>query len=463
MNSDMTLGNSGPVRTGIGSRFSNWIKTPGFQRYFKNTGWLLVGRVVTLVVSFFATTYIARRLGPTNYGQLSYAISFTGIFSFIYSLGIDQVLYRDLVKYPEKRNVYLGTAFWMRAVAGILATIICITIALLTSERDISLTLICVIASTFLFNAFNVVNYEFQANVQSKQLSIIGIIGSLTLNGLKVLAIFFGKGALYLAIIFAFEAVLYAGLYILYRTRSYGSVLNWKFDKRAAMSMLQDSWPILFAGAFALIYVRIDQVMIKNLIDTASVGLYDAAVRIAEVWYFIPAAIASSLFPAIVNSKMVSEKIYRKRLAALIATLGGLACIVALPVALLAPFIMKLLFGPAFVAGSTVLQIYIWGGLGTSLGLVANFYLVTENKRVLMLTTSLITMLANVGLNLWFIPRYGINGSAWATFISYMLLGLPLLLLLRKSKMNVNPPQDTAVNVVVDSSNQPEVVPVLES
>jgi hypothetical protein len=50
----------------------------GFQKYFQNTGWMFLGKIASLAISFIATAYIARNLGPTNYGELSYAISFVG-------------------------------------------------------------------------------------------------------------------------------------------------------------------------------------------------------------------------------------------------------------------------------------------------------------------------------------------------------------------------------------------------
>ena len=91
-------------------------------------------------------------------------------------------------------------------------------------------------------------------------------------------------------------------------------ILSWKFNKKLALQILKDSWPLLFVGAFTLIYSRIDQVMVKQFIDQTAVGLYGAAVTIAEIWYFIPAIIISSLFPAIVNSKKINENVYKKRL-----------------------------------------------------------------------------------------------------------------------------------------------------
>ena len=93
----------------------------GFKKYFHNTGWLFFGRIINLIISFFVVAYVARYLGPANYGLLMYSISFVGLFSFIANLGIDQVLYRDLIKYPEKENEYIGTAFFLKLIGGSLA------------------------------------------------------------------------------------------------------------------------------------------------------------------------------------------------------------------------------------------------------------------------------------------------------------------------------------------------------
>src|SRR5579864_1135586 len=106
------------------TRVKNWSKTAGFRRYFKNTSWSMGAKIASLAVSLLVSIYSARYLGPANYGELSYAVSFVGIFAFIASLGIDSVLYRDLVKHPEQRNEYMGSALVLKLVAGAGATII---------------------------------------------------------------------------------------------------------------------------------------------------------------------------------------------------------------------------------------------------------------------------------------------------------------------------------------------------
>jgi O-antigen/teichoic acid export membrane protein len=380
-----------------------------------------------MAISFFVTAYVARYLGPENYGQLGYAISFVSIFSFIATLGIDQALFRDLIKFPEKTSEYMGTAFVLKLIAAFVATLAATASAFYLSPPDISRVLIIIISTSFIFSAFNIIAFEFQARVESKFPSIILILTAVILSITKLLVIYYDKGIIFFSLVLLLEAVLYALFYVVYRIKNYGPIFHWKFNKVIAISLLKDSWPLMFASAFTLIYARIDQVLIKNMIDTTSVGLYDAAVRLSEIWYFIPNILLGSLFPAIINAKKVSDESYYRRLKYLAYVLFGFSILIAIPFTLFSSQIMFLVFGSAYVAGHVVLQIYIWSGIGTSLAHLTNHFLIAENYRKIIFISSLIAMVTNVVLNILLIPQYGIIGSAWATFISYMLTPLFLL------------------------------------
>jgi O-antigen/teichoic acid export membrane protein len=407
----------------------------GFQKYFQNTGWIFSMKVLSMIVSFIATLFIARNLGPTNFGQLSYAISFVGIFSFIASLGIDNILYRELIKYPDRRKEFLGSAFMIKITGGVIGIILISIFALLWATDDVSKILIIIISGTFIFNPFQIIGYEFQAQVKSKYPSIIAFVATLILNILKVIIILEGKGVIYLALILLLEPIIYALFYwIIYEKQIGSKISQWRFDKDIAIALLKDSWPLIFSGAFALVYSEIDQILIKNMIDAHAVGIYDSAVRVAEVWYFVPNIIMMSLFPAIINAKIVSAELYLKRLKKLSLLLTGLAVSIAIITTLFAPAMIYILYGVAFMSGTIILQIYVWSLIGSFLGsLVAN-YLVAENYRHISFFVNLIPMIVNVILDIYLIPKYGIIGPAWATLMAYSLSPMILLLFARTRK-----------------------------
>ncbi|MEI8061984.1 MAG: flippase [bacterium] len=394
----------------------------GFQKYFQNMSWIFGARILSILISLVATSVIARGLGPSNYGELSYATSFVGLFSFLYSLGIDGILYRELINRPDKKRELLGSAFAIKIATGILTALVIIVSAFFLSVHDISFVLILVLSSTFILNSLQIINYEFQSRVESKYPAIAAIIIAVILNALKILVIASGKGVLYLALILVLEPILYGAFYwYIYEKQIGEKISNWKFDRQISLSLIRDSWPLIFTGIFAMIYARIDQIFIKHMINSASVGIYDSAVRLTEVWYLIPNIIVSAFFPAIINAKNTSKALYQSRLSRLTKLLILLSVFIALPISLLAPMIINILYGAKFILAAGILQIYIWSIVGTFLINLATQYLIAENKKKSLVLLNVIPMIVNVVLNIIWIPLYGITGAAYATLISYSL------------------------------------------
>jgi O-antigen/teichoic acid export membrane protein len=390
----------------------------GVTRYAQNTAWVFAGKFSNMAIGFFATLYIARSLGPTNYGELSYALSFIALFSFISSLGIDSVLYREIIKYPEHKNTLLGTAFRIKLFAGSITAVLTICTAFLLSPPDVSLLIIVILSSTFILHTFSIISHEFGAAVNNKPVSILSFFVTALVNILKITVIFFGNGVLYLALIIVAETIFYALGYIYLRYRYFGSVFKWHYDHSTAKRLLLDSWPFIFTSAFAVIYTRIDQVMLKNMIDASAVGVYDAAVRLSELWYFFPAIIVGSLFPAIINAKKTAHRQYRQRILSLIVLLLSLSTVVAIGVSFLATPIVLLVFGAEFAAAIPILQIYIWAFIPVTLGVIAQHYLLAENARVTLFLMTIVGMGVNVLGNLILIPQYQGTGAAVATLFS---------------------------------------------
>lgn len=392
----------------------------GFQRYFQNTGWMFIMRVFSMVVTLVSTLLVARNLGPTNFGQISYATSFVGIFSFIASLGIDSVLYRELIKFPDKRNVLLGTSFKIKLYAGIITAIAVSILASVWTTDDVSRVLIFILSITFVFNSFQIIAYEFQARVESKYVSIIAFLMNFVLCALNVIIVLSGKGVIFLALALVIQSILYAVSYwFIYTKKVKESIYSWKFDKQIALMILKDSWPLIFTSAFIMIYSEIDQIMLKSMIDAHAVGIYDSAVRVVEAWYFIPSIIVSSFFPAMINAKISSREVYIKRMRKLYTFMFVMSLVLALASTVFASLIMHILYGNAFSSGIPILQVYTWSLIGTFIGNLLMNHLIAENQTKVSFVVSFIPMVLNILLNIIFIPKFGVIGPAYATLIAY--------------------------------------------
>jgi O-antigen/teichoic acid export membrane protein len=400
----------------------------GFIKYLKNTGWLLGTRFYGMGIGFFVTILVTRYLGPENFGTLNYAISFAGLFGFIANLGLDQVIYRDLIKHPEKEGVLLGTSIALRLVASIVSIVIIAISAAFVEDVGFIFFLILIVSGAYIFQSLNLINYVFQARVKSHIPSIASIIAITLLALAKLACVYYGKGIYYFAGIYTLEPILYGAIFLMFYKRHAGSFKAWRYDRKVAKELLIESSPLLLSSIFIGIYSRIDQVLIKQMIDVKSVGIYDAAVRLSELWYFIPAILISSLFPAIVNIRDHDRKKYAQRIFSLAGMLLGLSIVAGLVISLLSYYVILIVYGEQYVEGSKVLQLYVWSGIGVSLGTLINQYLITEKLAKITLYLSIIGMVINVALNLLLIPRYGINGSAFATLVSYIVGPLAVML-----------------------------------
>lgn len=290
------------------------LRSSGFRRYFANTSWLMGHRVLSMIVVLFVGVYVARYLGPERFGLLSYAGSFVGLFTALATLGLDGIMVRELVKTPERRDELLGTAFWLKAGGAILMWIgISVVIPFTHNDAQTNIIII-IIAFAVIFQVFNVIDFNYQAEVKSKFVVWVQVVQLVVSSTAKLVLIWISAPLVWFACVFLLDAVVYAvGLVAMYLITK-GRVWYWKWRWETAKQLLRDSWPLILAGMAITIYMRIDQVMIKEMLGAEQVGFYAAAVRLSEAWYFIPMAITASVFPAIINAKKQSDDLYYERL-----------------------------------------------------------------------------------------------------------------------------------------------------
>jgi len=197
-----------------------------------------------------------------------------------------------------------------------------------------------------------------------------------------------------------------------------GRIKAWRFSIDRAKALLSHSWLLILSGLAVMVYMRIDQIMLGQMLNDKAVGIYTVAVRISEAWYFIPIAIVGSVFPALLDAKKVSEILYLEKFQKLYDILAMIALVVAIPVTFLANQIVEVLFGQEYLEAGTILSIHIWTALFVFLGVASGNWFLAENRQLLAFRGVFLGMLTNIALNLVLIPRYGGVGAAVATLIS---------------------------------------------
>lgn len=386
-------------------------------------------QVLRIVAALFVGIYVARYLGPEQFGIYSYAAAFVALFGAVAGLGLNGIVVRDLVNHPDNRDVYLGTAFWLK-LAGALLTLGLLAIAVQYTGNDAKTNLyIFIIASGLIFQSFDVVDFYFQSKVLSKYVSICRLVQLALSSALKLYFIFIQAELLWFVLVSLIDQISLAlALAFAYWRQKIGSFFG-RFDRSTAKLMLRNSWPLILSGVAISLYMRIDQIMIKEMLGEKEVGLYSAAIRLSEAWYFVPVIIASSLFPAILNAKKIDRELFNKRLQNLYRTMVYFAIGVALPVTFMSESIVIALYGVHYQDAGVILSIHIWAGLFVGLGVVNAQWFLAENLQNIATRNTLIGAATNVVLNYILIPIYGLIGAAIATFISYGISAYISLLL----------------------------------
>jgi O-antigen/teichoic acid export membrane protein len=411
------------------------VNTPyWFGKYFRNTAWLLAERIIRLGIAFFVGVYVIRYLGPEDYGKISYVLSFVGLFAAISSLGLDSIVVRNLVNNPENRDELLGTSFILK-LFGILFSwvIIAATVSFMNNDHEINIYIIIII-SAFVFQCFNVIDYNYQATVQSVFVVQAYFVQIILSSIIKVTLVVNEAPLIFFVLVVIVDATVIALVLILNYLRKTGSLLDWRWSSSCAKKLLKDSWPLILSGAAITIYMQIDQVMIKEILGYEAVGNYSVAVRLSELWYFIPMAITSSLFPAILEAKNKSNSLYLDRMQNLYDILVILAVAIAIPVTFFSDEIIFYIFGGEYGGSSSVLVIHIWAGIFVFLNNASWKWYIAENLQKIANYRLYVGLIINVLLNYFLIPIYGITGAAVATVLSRALSSYIGNIFLRKTR-----------------------------
>jgi O-antigen/teichoic acid export membrane protein len=406
--------------------------SPALQKILGNTSWLMFERIVNMTIRFFVGVWVVRYLGPEQYGVYSYALSYVGMFTALATLGLDNIVIRNLSREGTSREEVLGTALALRIIGAIATIGIVVASVASVADRTLIQVAVIVVAAQLVFKAANVFDLWFQAEIKSKYPVWVRSVVTVLFAGSQVAFILAGFSVLQFVGLVALQSLLeMVGTWVAYRVVSGKNIWSWTINWKSGVSMMRDAWPLIFAGLSVSVYMKIDQVMLGEMVGESAVGIYATAVKISELWYFIPGAIAGSVFPKIVSTKEKETKdVYEKRMQAFYDIFALLSYAVIIPLTLSAEPVIRVLFGAEYAEAATILQVHIWSFLFVSLGTARGRWLVAENFTNFAMISAVAGAVTNVGLNFVLIPAYVGKGAAWATLASQMIAAYLTCLLL---------------------------------
>lgn len=385
----------------------------------ENFLWLVGDKSLRLVTGMLVGLVVARYLGPGRFGLLAYATSFVALMLPLADLGVDIVVRRRLIVAPAEAGRWLALVWRARLGAGLLLIVLLLFWLWLGAHESADAPLVLILAVTLLQPAGMTADLWLQANLMARR-ATLAAWGALAV-GAAIRLQLVGMNAPLSA--FAWTAVVEGAL---------NCLLVWWAARRAGMpkrapgvalapvlDLLAESWPMLLAGLTVALYMRIDLIMLRHLAGEQATGVYAAAVRLSELWYFLPGALAASLLPGLVRRQGEGAQAYAGAMTRYYDLSAGLGYVVALPTAVLAGPLVQLAYGTAFLEAVPVLRWHAWAVVFVFLGVARSQFLVNAGRTGFHLAATSAGAVINVGLNLCLIPAYGPLGAAWATLAAY--------------------------------------------
>ena len=414
------------------SRITN---SPNLRKILGNIGWLFGEKALSMGVGVIVTVWLARYLGPEQFGLYNFALAFVGLFSPFAMLGLSGIVVRELVNKPELTNEILGTSAILHLLGGFIAFVFAYTVIhLLRPDDQISQIAVTIVAFSLLFKFGSPIACWFEAQVKSKY-TVLAVNSVLIISAAtKIVLILNAASLLHFLWIALAEAMLVCLAMFLVYSLTGGRAAYWVLKVNQAKYLLGSCWPLLLSGISALIYTSIDKVMIGQLIDNEAVGIYSSAVSISQVWGFIPTVVVASVFPAILRARRKKSSLYFGRLQILFDGLVTMSVLLAILFAFISEPVITLVFGDIYREAAIILSIHIWTGVFAAMSVTSYYWLIAENRQILSLQRAALGAATNVILNLKLIAMLGVTGAAIGTLVSCAVASLFFDLLQKETR-----------------------------
>ncbi|HVU16769.1 MAG TPA: flippase [Candidatus Didemnitutus sp.] len=390
------------------------------RRSLDNAAWLFADQMVRMLTALLVGVWMARYLGPEKYGWLSYATALVGTVTSFTSLGINAVVVRELVRYPDETPRWMGSAFFLKAIAASVGFLICVSVAALEpSATAPTRPLVVIVALGMFFQTFDVIDLLFQARGASRISAWVRMIGCVLSNALKAILILQHASLSALATAGVVElAVCAIGWWVALRNGDL-SPGRWVRDSVKARQLVHESWPLALSGLAIYTQAYADQIVIAHALGAGELGQYAAAMRLVNVPAFLPMVVYTVAAPEITRAHREAPELYLKRLHNLYRLMLVLFVVSAVPLMAIGGPVARWLLGGPYEGASLLLPWLAFRLFFTNFGVARSIFITNEGLFRFSLVTAIAGAVVNIGLNLWLVPRWGARGAIASSLASF--------------------------------------------
>lgn len=393
---------------------------PNLLAILSNSVWLLADKILRMCVGLFVGVWIARYLGPEQFGLWNFAIAFTAIFSAFSTMGLDGIVIRELVKNPHRQNELLGSAFVIKLFGGVLAILLAlIAVLLMRGVEVITLWLVGLSAAGFIFQSINVIDFYFQSKIKSKYTVYAANAAFILMTIVKIILLITAAPLIAFALTGLGEVVLTAIFLLMAYKLNHSSIGDWCFSWLVAKELLKDSSILIFSDLCVIFNMNIDKVMLMQLMDVNDVGLYSVTITLVSTFYVVPLVIGSSITPKLTTLFESDYALYKRYVKKTYMYVGVSVILIGLLLSVFSKNIILLLYGKNYLDSAHLLTICAIALIFVSQVSLRGRMLIIEANTSQMLFFAVLSVITNVLMNIWLIPLYGAVGAAYAYIISW--------------------------------------------
>ncbi len=376
-----------------------------------------------MLINLIVGILTARYLGPANRGLIDYATSYTAFFAAFCALGINSVLVKEFVDHPQKEGVIIGTTLVLRSISSFFSAIAILCIASIADAGETTTLLVVMLSCIgMLFQVFEVFNYWFQSKLQSKVTAIVSLIAYVVTALYKVVLLVSNQRVEAFAFATSLDYICIAVLLLFMYKRAHGGRLlfSWDYGK----VILKKSCHFILPTLMVSVYGQTDKIMLKQMISNAEIGYYSIAVSTCSIWCFVLSAIIDSMYPSIMEANKIDEGLFKKRNKQLYAIVFYVSISVSFLFLFFGEPIIKIMYGEPYLPAVAPLRIITWYTSFSYWGMARNAWIVCKDRQKYLVYVYAASALANVILNIIFIPLWGASGAAVASLAAQIFTTL---------------------------------------
>lgn len=389
----------------------------GGRHIATNIGTQLAMRLISMPISVVTVSLAARTLDPDGFGVWIAVSAYVAIFGTLTDLGLTAVAMQRMAAEPERESEWLGALAGMRLVLAVGSSVLCAaTIPLFLDTGHVAAWILTL---TIFSSGGSALMAVFNSRLRAGLALSFGVLQSFIWLGVTI--VFYLTDATVVAFAIAYVAMLAVICTLQVRAAHRHAHIAWRAGRKLWRPLMRVAVPLGIASLLITIYYQIDSVLLLALSTEEETGIYGAAYRFLAPLLFLPAAVMSSFFPVL----SAVQKSDPERVRRLVQKAAELMTVISLPILAgtiaLSDQIVNALYGDEFARTAEVLPVLMIAFVSICFGSLAGFLAPLLNLHWRLALYSGIGAAANIGLNVWLIPRYGAIGSAWVTVVTEVL------------------------------------------